>query len=989
LCYFAVGVVESLAIAFAYSGRRLNIPLIDALYWVALGLWSAIWGTMLGGSTFSEALLSATIFAICGITAAASASLVLDYVRASIPNALAALRLGTDSEVPFRRIVFEHGLVLALVPLIAFLAMTSQSRVQGLSSEVEQRFKTIAGAFEYVTKVWCDEKCSELTSIARFASAPGPASLAMKRELEALVDTESGIRAVGALDSSGRIVAASVSSSSALGSLGADLSSVAAYQSAIRSGKEVFSAEIGSDGEGLLILVRPLVGGAPKKAVYSELEVGSLSRLLSGIAAGGRVSSRILDSEGRIVVSSEKGESRLAPFVLEKGFVPVSEIGNGPNRPGFYLEEETPFGPGWKAVFTMPLEPLRASVVANGLMISLFALAVVFIILVVSILTSKLLVSSLEGLRRTADRFTENGDMSKAVTWPASRISEVASLSRSFAEAGELLYRRYQEVQASLGEAAAASYEKEKLLAAVSHDIRGPLGSIVDLSMLLGSSLEEQEKRDQARLVEDTARELLGLVEDLLDRDSIKSGRFELRSKPFDLRLLFDSVGRAYQGSARAKGVELRLDWDQSIPRRIVGDRARLFQVLGNLVGNAVKYTDRGEVVLSASSVSVLSVTENGAVRVHFAVSDTGIGIEPDQLEHVFEPYYRADDDPARSGKGLGLSIVSGVVQAMGGAIKVSSERGSGSRFEFSLEFSLPEPGTVLADDSELGCHRVRVLLADDERISRAVARRVLSGAGHEVVEAEDGRAAVDAALGAAPGAGFDLILLDLGMPVLDGRSAAREIRSRFATEKPCARIPRIVALTASMPKELGSFAAGDGFDGYIEKPACPDSLIAAARDAAAAVFFERPTGGSPATATAVTKSEPEKRLIDYEGLFTAYGGSEDFVRKILSVFIADGSKYVAKIRGLVDGSDGALGENWPSLMSALHSLVNVMGAGMAQGALSAARASERFLLDFADLSVPTIASSGLERALLEAEAAIAEARTYLSVPRGLLSEPR
>ena len=737
-CYFAVAVVESLAIAFAYRGRRLNLPLIDALYWVTLGLWVAVFGSERTGGAFPEALLSATIFASFGITAAAISSLIFDYARVSIP--VAALRLGTDNEVSFRRIIFEHGLVLALVPLITFLALASQARALGLS------------------------------------------------------------------------------------------------------------------------------------------------------------------------------------------------------------------------------------VVATGLMISLFTLAAVFIILVVSIFTSKLLVSSLERLRRTADLFNESGDISKAVIWPESKISEVASLSHSFAKAGELLYRRYQEVQASLGEVAAASYEKEKLLAAVSHDIRGPLGSIVDLSMLLGSSIKEPDKRSQMRLVEDTARELLVLVEELLDRTAINAGKFELRSSPFDFRLLFDSVGRAYQGSARAKGLALSLEWDEALPRYVVGDRARLFQVLGNLVGNAVKYTDRGRIVLSASS--------EGTARVHFAVADTGIGIEPDRLEQIFEPYYRADNDPARSGKGLGLAIVSGIVQAMGGAIEVHSEKGSGSRFEFSLEFSLPGPSAEAIDGSAVGGRAARVLLADDTRISRAVARRVLESAGNEVVEVENGRAAVDAALGG----GFDLILLDVGMPVLDGRSAAREIRSRFAAEKPGVRIPRIIALTASMPKEPISLVAGDGFDGYIEKPACPDSLIAAARDAAAAAFLEEPPGGLPVAAKVAEGSEPN-RLIDYEGLFSAYGGSGDFVRKILSVFIDDGSKYVAKIRGIVDGSDGALGDNRPSLMSALHSLVNVMGAGMARGALSAARTSERFLLDFSSLSASTIASSGLDRALSEAEAAIAEARAYLAAP--------
>jgi signal transduction histidine kinase/CheY-like chemotaxis protein len=968
LCYFAVGAMEALFIALSYRGRRLNMPLLDAIYWFALGLWAAFLGSMRTGQPFAEALLSAAIFSICGITAAAGASLSFDYLRASIPHALSALKLGGDSEVPFRRVVFEYGLLLCLAPLFAFLVISSQSRIQGLSSEVEQRLRTIASSYRFVSEVWLDEKSSELASIAHAASRSRPSERAS--ELEALAATEPGIRAVGILDASGRVVATSASSSSgAIGGLGSDLSSTAAYSSAVGSGEEAVSAMLGPDGRPLLLLVQPLAGQAQRMAAYSELAADPLSRLLSGIAPDGRVVARIVDASDRIVASSVEADAPFAPYVRGAGYVPLGELRGDLDRPGVYLEADAALGSGWKVAFALPMAPLRATVVATGLVISFFTLGAVFAILVLSIFASKLLVSSLEALRQSADRFNERAAGDVALAWPESRISEVASLSRSFSEASELLYRRYKETMASLGEAADASYEKEKLLAAVSHDIRGPLGGIVDMAKSLESSLCEGDKREQARLIEETGRELLVLVEDLLDRAALQAGRFELREETFDLRLLFDSVARAYRPVAEAKGLAFRLEWDEGLARRVVGDRSRLFQVIGNLVDNAVKYTESGEVALSAAVASDAGCAAEApgaqSASVRFSVSDTGIGIAPDRLGRIFEPFYRALADSERAslpGQGLGLAIVEGIVEKMGGKIEVLSDPGSGSRFEFTLALPLAPPSAEFPVSS---ARSARILLADDTRISRALARRVLASKGHEVVEAEDGRQAVEAVLGSD----FDIVFLDLGMPLLDGIAAAKEIRSRYSSARPRSRLPRLVALTASIPSSGAEALLSLGFDEFIEKPAQAARLLEAARraieEALAAPIARAPVGmGPPAAPTP---------LIDYAGLLAAYGGSDDFLRNILSVFVEDGSKYVAALHGLV--GEARAGKE---LMSSLHSLVNVMGAGRAAAALEAARASERYLLGAEGPAPASLAASGLEAALSQAELAIAEARAYL-----------
>lgn len=971
--YAAVGLTEALFASFFYRRRRHNAPLFDAIYWFSIGLWASFSGAFLiGRLPFPEAILRAAVFAIYGITSAALASFLFDYLCSALPGFVYSAQRAAMPKIPYRRIVFEHGFVFALVPLLAILTMTSHSRTLGLVEEVNQRLAQLGSTYSVASDDWIAEKESMLDELLNTMSSAELSSPSLAARLESFAISESGVDAVGVFDRSGLVtMAASASSASALGREGAELSRSDAFLTSIATGLPAFSLEREADGRPVLVLASAGRDWG-KPGAYCAFEIGSLVRLLSGIASATASEISVVDPRGLVAASSSDDRRALSPYVARDGFVPLAEMGRNPNRPGFYLDSATRFGPGWKATISLSTAPMRGLVVKTGLGMSLFALASVLVVFLFSIVASKMMVQSLERLRETADGFNEK----EATVWPASRIEEVASLSRAFARAGDLLYRRYHETLAALAEAEEASYEKEKLLAAVSHDIRGPLGGIVDMAGSLDSPAASPLMRDQARLIEDTGRDLLLLVEELLDRAAINAGKLELRCEPFDLRFLFDSVGRAYAGAARSKGVELALDWDEALPRHVRGDRARLFQVLGNLLGNAVKYTDRGKVGFSAARKS----SGDGSVRVLFSVMDTGIGIGPEGLGRIFEPFYRSDSarsELSPSGNGLGLAIVADIVEEMGGSISVSSAESAGSRFEFEVELAL------FSDRGEaepVASSPIRILVADDTRISRAAVKRILEEAGHSVAEAEDGAAAVDAALGAAAGATFDLAFLDLSMPRLDGRAAARAIRARFAAERPGEKPPRLVALTASLPDGEAEASLLADFDGFIEKPARPEQLLAAIRGAALdALFVSHNAPRLAATRAATESCTPAAPLVDYDGLLSSYGGSQDFLRTILSVFVEDGRKYVEIITGLLAEADnGALGERGSALMGALHSLVNVMGAGRAQEALAAARASERYLRDSGERCAEAFAASGLQAALAAASAAIEEARAYL-----------
>lgn len=495
--------------------------------------------------------------------------------------------------------------------------------------------------------------------------------------------------------------------------------------------------------------------------------------------------------------------------------------------------------------------------------------------------------------------------------------------------------------------AEAANQAKSQFLANMSHELRTPMNAILGMIDVALPKAENPTVRDCLDTARESADLLLKLLNDLLDSARIESGKLELESVPFSIRKILDRTTTILCGRASEKGLSFCCRVPEGIPNAVVGDGNRLQQILVNLAGNAIKFTEHGgvEICLDASS-------REGRASLQFSVRDTGIGIPPSRLEQIFQPFAQADASMSRrfGGTGLGLPISKSLVEMMGGRIWAESEVGKGSAFYFTIQ--LPLADGAPSDSSNAPAikpeisRRLRILLVEDNPANQKLATYVLTERGHEIDLAGDGREAIRMARLSE----YDVIVIDVQMPGMDGFETTAAIRRLQVGSR---RVP-IIAMTAHAMKGDRERCLKAGMDGYLAKPVDAREMIALVEDLAGDATPELRSAESPPDAGG--ERPGALQIFNAEDALARCFNSEKMVHEMIKSFLDESGEMFAQMRSSLEKGDlkqvGRVGHR-------IKGTVVYLGA---EAAKDAAGRVERFYMEHGSPAQAKEAVDALER---------------------------